>query len=166
MQIWKAQRPTWPPKLWKGIPVEPKQMCGAAAVCYCTCSMGVNRGRDTTPVFFTWRYPSQRQTDRYTLPFHYRRSNVPFTVFTSDPDRVHFVTVNRSLTSLHLCERSHLTVAFLRLKLSRQASRRIQSREHQRSTSKKKPTELWKKVTKAVLHFYINASNALTLVNV
>lgn len=66
MQIWRAARPTWPLRSLKGNPAEPKQMCGAAAVRYCTCSTGVSRGQDTTPVDSTWRYALQRRTRRRT----------------------------------------------------------------------------------------------------
>lgn len=57
-QIWKVQRPTWPLRSSKVNLAEPKQMCGAAAVCFCTCSVDVSLGQDTTVVGFTWRYTS------------------------------------------------------------------------------------------------------------
>lgn len=80
MQIWRAQRPTWPLRLWKVNPAEPKQMCGAAAVCYCTCSMRASLGADTTPVDFTWRYSSQRHTDMVSVSMFSQL----FKLFTSD----------------------------------------------------------------------------------
>lgn len=56
VQTWRAQKATWHRRLWKENLAEPKQMCGAAAVCYCTCSTAVSHGRDTTPVGSTLRW--------------------------------------------------------------------------------------------------------------
>lgn len=48
-------------------------MCGAAAVCYCTCSMVVSLGQDTIIVAFTWRYSSNTLlTDVCSLEYSYQ----------------------------------------------------------------------------------------------
>lgn len=68
-----------------------------------------------------------------------------FTGIKSEFDRV--CDIHRSLKSVRLWERSHLTATRSQLKLLRRDFRRIQPREHRHLTSKKKLPELWKKVT-------------------
>lgn len=53
-----AQRPTWPPRWHEGINSAPRQMCGAAVACYCTCSTDATRGHATTRIHYVSRWGS------------------------------------------------------------------------------------------------------------
>lgn len=53
-----AQRPTWPLRWHEGINCVPRRMCGAAAVCYCTCSMDATHGYVTIPILCVSRWDS------------------------------------------------------------------------------------------------------------
>lgn len=51
-----AQRPTWHPRWCKATDSVPRQTCGAAAACYCTCSTGATRGHATTHILSVCRW--------------------------------------------------------------------------------------------------------------
>lgn len=51
-----AQRPTWHPRWREATDSAPRQTCGAAAACYCTCSTGATRGHATTHILSVCRW--------------------------------------------------------------------------------------------------------------
>lgn len=60
-----AQRPTWPQRWQEATDRAPRQMCGAAAACCCTCSTVATRGHATTPTrsVCRWERPRSREAD-------------------------------------------------------------------------------------------------------
>lgn len=59
----QVQRPTWPQRWQEVTDRAPKQMCGAAAACCCTCSTVATRGHATIPTHSVYRWELLRSCD-------------------------------------------------------------------------------------------------------
>lgn len=124
----QVQRPTWPQRWQQVTDRAPRQMCGAAAACYCTCSTAATRGHATTPTHSVckWELLRSREAD-----VHLRElKNEPLTTLST--------CSLRSSMGLRLCGRCRPTATTLRPNCSELDSRKSLRGEHQRRSSERK----------------------------
>lgn len=143
-----AQRPTWPRRWREGIDSVPRRMCGAAAVCCCTCSTDATHGYVTTPIRCVSRWGRLLCCCR----------KVRWQMI----DSVCRVLVRLS-TSLLLCGRCRPTATTSQPKCSGPDSGRIPTDEHLQGSSGGKPQKPSEQVDVVYFKIILRCKNILKL---